>query len=269
MGISQWQIREFLAYVANEVNRWDSDTLPAQRRACQSTVHHYYRVLRCFFNWIAAEGFLKQSPVSRVKVAMPKPKVIQPYSQEEVRAMVKVCDYDYANGSQFLAARNKAILLILYDTGVRLSELANIKLDDVDEASGSMRVLGKGAKERPGGIEQTAQRALWRYLVHRPQNSYRELWLTEEGKPLTPNGITQVIKGLKRRAGIRSPGLTHKFRHSFALEFLRVNGNMENLRYLLGHSDLTMTHRYVSALRAEDALQAHKQASPADRLGIK
>ena len=65
--ISQWHIREFLGYVANEVNRWESDTLPAQRGASKSTVHHYYRVLRCFFNWIVAEGFLRQSPVAKVK----------------------------------------------------------------------------------------------------------------------------------------------------------------------------------------------------------
>jgi len=267
--ISQWHIREFLGYVANEINRWDSDTLPARCPASQSTVHHYYRVLRSFFNWIVTEGFMGQSPVAKVKVVSPKPKVIQPYSPEEVKAMVKVCDYDYANGRQFLGARNRVIVLVLYDAGVRLGELANMKLEDINEANGWIRILGKGAKERLAGIEETAQRALWRYLVHRPESKHGELWLTEEGKPLTPNGIAQVIKGLKRRAGITAPGLVHRFRHSFALEFLRIDGNMENLRHLLGHSDLAMTHRYVSALRAEDALQAHKQASPANRLGIK
>jgi len=85
--ITEWHIREFLVYIATEIYRWGlkgNGSESSQRQASQSTVHHYYAVLRVFFNWCVKEGFLHESPLAKVKVADPKPKIIQPYTSQEI-----------------------------------------------------------------------------------------------------------------------------------------------------------------------------------------
>ena len=269
--ITEWHIRELLNYVASETNRWGLNGNGSERCQClasYSTVHHYYATLRVFFNWCVGEGFLVQSPLAKIKLRNPSPKVIQPYPLDEIAKMLAVCDYDYQHNARFLGSRNKAIVLMLLDTGVRVSEIGNINLEDIDTERGWVKVRGKGAKERVVRIGAAAQRALWRYLVHRPDTEKGQLWLTEEGTPLRPSGIQMVIKRLKQRAGVASRGNCHRFRHTFALNFLRADRNPFNLQYLLGHSDLRMVRHYTATLGMEDALKAHEKASPADLLGL-
>jgi integrase/recombinase XerC len=199
----------------------------------------------------------------------PKLNVVQPYSNQEILKLIGVCDSDCKNNAQLLGSRNKAIILMLLDTGLRIGELANIKLNEIDTERGWIKVKGKGAKERVVRIGATAQKALWRYLVFREKNKCENLWITEEGNPMKAGGIQIMIKNLKRRAGVNSKGNCHKFRHTFALNFLRQDRNPFNLQYLLGHSDLRMVKHYVSTLGMEDALKAHESASPADLLGLR
>lgn len=270
--ITEWHIREFLGYVASGTCRWGikgNGSERCQHPASYSTVRHYYVGLRVFFNWCVAENFLAQSPLAKIKILNPKPKVIQPYSSEEIAKMLVVCDYDFQHNARFLGSRNKAIVLMLLDTGLRVSEIGNINLGDIDTGRGWVKVTGKGAKERVVRIGATTQKALWRYLVQRPKNGKEQLWLTEEGRPLRPSGIQMVIKGLKQRGGVTSSGNCHRFRHTFALNFLRVDKNPFNLQYLLGHSDLRMVRHYTATLGMEDALQAHEKASPVDFLGLR
>ena len=270
--ITEWHIREFLAYTASEGDRWGlkgNGSESSQKRASHLTVHHYYAVLKAFFNWCVREGFLTDSPLSKVNIPNPKPKVIQPYTPKEIAQMLEVCRYDYQHNAKFLGSRNMAIILILLDTGLRVSEIASIKVKDVDGERGWIKVQGKGDKERVVRIGATAQKALWRYLVHRSDNERPELWLTEEGRPLRSTGIQIMVKRLKQRAGVTSNGNCHRFRHTFALNFLRVDRNPFNLQYLLGHSDLKMVRHYTAALGMEDALKAHEKASPADMLNLK
>jgi integrase/recombinase XerD len=118
-------------------------------------------------------------------------------------------------------------------------------------------------------IGKVAQKSLWRYLMHRPDNDRIELWLNEEGKPLSSAAVQCMIKRLKERAGIYGGGSVHRFRHTFALNFLRVDKNVFNLQYLLGHSELEMVRRYTATLGMEDALKAHEKASPADIMGFR
>jgi site-specific recombinase XerD len=269
--ITQWSVREFLAYVSGETNRWGlhgNGSETSRHTATYSTVHHYYCVLKAFFNWCVREDYLTQSPLDKIKLANPKLNVIQPYTDTEIGKMLATCELDFRNNAKFVGSRNKAIILMLFDSGLRVSELASIKLEDVDSERGWIKVKGKGAKERVVRIGSTTQKALWRYEVYRFKNNYNALWLTEEGRPFSVGGIQIMVKRLKTRAGVTSGGNCHKFRHTFALAFLRKDRNPFNLQYLLGHSDLRMTRHYVSTLGAEDALKAHESASPADMLGF-
>jgi site-specific recombinase XerD len=270
--LNEWHIREFLGYVGTAANRWAKEgngSESSSRHASSRTIHHYYGALRAFFNWTVKEGFLTASPVDRVRVAKAKSKVIQPYSSEQIKKMLAVCDYDYQHNAKFLGSRNKAIVLILLDSGLRLSEITNIKLQDIDMESGWVKVIGKGAKERVVRIGKVAQKALWRYLIYRGESPRQELWLSEEGRPLQASGIQSSVDRLKKRAGLNEEGCVHRFRHTFALSFLRADRNPFNLQYLLGHSSLEMVKHYTQTLGMEDALKAHENASPADLLGIK
>jgi len=270
--INEWHVRDFLAYVSEESRRWgltgngsESSRSPVSR----STVHHYYSVLRAFFNWCVAEEFVAQSPLLKIRIANPKLKVIQPYSPQEIAKLLAVCEYDYQHNARFLGSRNKAIVLMLLDTGLRVSELAGIKVEEVDTEKGWIKVRGKGAKERVVRIGTTVQKALWRYLAHRGDNPRPDLWLTEERLPCASAGIQIMIRRLKERAGVTSKGTCHRFRHTFALNFLRADRNPFNLQYLLGHSDLTMVRHYTATLGMEDALDAHVKASPADTMRLR
>jgi len=269
--LNEWHIREFLGYVGT-ANRWAKEgngSESSSHQASPRTIHHYYGALRAFFNWIVREGFLAASPVDRVRVAKAKPRVIQPYSSEQIKKMLQVCDYDYQHNAKFLGSRNKAIVLILFDTGLRLSELTNIRLGDIDTERGWVKVTGKGGKDRVVRIGKVARKALWRYLMHRGDDIGQELWLSEEGKPLQGSGIQSMVERLKTRAGIREKGSVHRFRHTFALDFLRADHNPFNLQYLLGHNSLEMVRHYTAALGMEDALKAHENASPADMLNLR
>jgi site-specific recombinase XerD len=218
---------------------------------------------------VVREGFLPASPTAKIKVAKPKNKVIKPYTNDEIINMLAVCDNDYEHNAKFLGSRNKAIVLVLLDAGVRLSELTGMTLEDINTSNGNIRVMGKGGKERVVRIGKVAQKSLWRYLMNRPRNDVEYLWLTEEGKPLSPVAVQCMVKRLKLRAGVGGTGNVHRFRHTFALNFLRVDKNVFNLQYLLGHSELEMVRRYTATLGMEDALKAHEKASPADLLRIK
>lgn len=270
--ITEWYIREFLAYAGGEGNRWGisgNGSESSRQRASYSTVHHYYSVLRAFFNWCTREGFVSESPVARIKLKNPPMAVVQPFSSNDVLKMIEVCDLDYRSGARLLGSRNKAIILMFLDTGLRLSELTNIKIDDIDSERGWIKVRGKGAKERVVRIGATAQKAVWRYLVYREKNRSQNLWITEEGRPMKSGGIKVMVLRLKERAGVTAQGSCHRFRHTFALHFLRRDRNPFNLQYLLGHSDLRMVRHYVSTLGMEDALKAHECASPADSLDLR
>lgn len=269
--LNEWHIREFLSYVSSQTNRWGmsgNGSESSKNKASYTTIHHYYRVLKTFFTWCIKEDFLKESPMAKIKFANPKLKMIQPYTNKEIQNMLAVCDYDFRHNAQFLASRNKAIILVFLDTGLRVSELSGMMLDDIDRDRGRIHVVGKGAKERVVRIGATAQKALWKYFVYRSENRFKEVWLTEEGKPMKASSVQIMIRRIKERADIQGYGSCHRFRHTFAINFLRMDRNPFNLQYLLGHSDLKMVKHYVAALGMEDALKAHESASPADMISL-
>ena len=181
--ITEWYIREFLAYTGEEGNRWGlkgNGSESSRPRAKYSTVHHYYCVLKAFCNWCVREEFITESPLAKIKLKNPRLNVVQPYTNQEIMNMLEVCEKDYKQNSKFLGSRNKAIILTLLDTGLRASELVSIKLDDIESERGWIKVKGKGAKERVVRIGSTAQKALWRYLVLREKTNSQELWLTSQ-----------------------------------------------------------------------------------------
>jgi len=155
------------------------------------------------------------------------------------------------------------MLLMFLDTGLRLSELTNLKLSDIDLNKGIIKTIGKGNKERYARIGVKTQKALWNYLSLRPVDT-EYVWQGKENGKMTKDGIAQMIRNLGKRLGMRlSP---HKLRHSFAISFLRNGANPFELQIALGHTTLEMTRRYTQALGFDDVYKRHISASPVDRL---
>ncbi len=226
-----------------------------------STVAHYYRVLHTFFNWLVAEEFIEVNPLGVIKSPKQERKVIQALTAEEVKALLR-----QASSKTFLHRRNRAIVMMLLDTGMRVSELANLVADDVDMNTGAILVRkGKGNKQRVVRIGNRTQKALWAYLSSRRGGSTYGLFTDGGGKRLTVGAIKLMIRRLGRRAGLKNVHV-HRLRHTFAISFLRAGGDVFSLQYLLGHSTLHMTQRYLQSLNADDAMRAHQKHSPLDKM---
>jgi len=234
--------------------------LSLQQRLKPSSVHGYYAAVHRLMNWLVEEGVLQKSPMERMKPPKVPKQVIQPFSREHIVRMLTVC------GDTFIGCRNQAIIKTFLDTGLRLSELVGIQLSDLDFDNGTIKIMGKGAKERRVRISQETQKAILRYLLRRKDDGLSCLWVTEEHKPLHARGVSSIIRRISERAGIRGQvrASAHTFRHTAAIQYLRNKGDQFTLQIMLGHSTLEMTRRYVSALKEEDMLKVHQTASPVE-----
>jgi len=201
----------------------------------------------------------------RLNLPRPNYRQVEPYTDGEVRAMLSGCEEEFAS-SKFQGARNKAIISIFADTGMRLSELAGIRLGDLHPSLKQVRVMGKGSKMRTLPLQGESVRALNRYLIYRPREGKEWLWLSDQGERLSASSITTMVERLKKRVGASSNGVVHRFRHYFATRYLEAGGNPNFLRLLLGHESYAMVLHYTRWVDARRAIDNHRQFSPLDRL---
>ncbi|MGD0855868.1 MAG: hypothetical protein ABSA18_08710, partial [Dehalococcoidia bacterium] len=133
-AIDAWKIREFLAYAGQAKNRWGASGNGSENCRVPSKTNgwRYYRTLRAFFRWAISEHMLDDNPLSNVKVKPPKELPVEPYTADEIKDLLRICDMDSGSGSSFLGSRNKAVLILFVDSGMRLSELSNLKLSDIN-----------------------------------------------------------------------------------------------------------------------------------------
>ncbi len=264
-------LRGFRDYLDSEPHRWAGDGRRCTfKKASPATVHHYLKVAKTFFNWCLDEEYLKSSPeiLSLLRFRLPSPnyKDIEPYTDDEVNALLAACEQDIQRGNRYLGVRNKAIISVFIDTGLRLTELAEMKLSELDPQLQQARVLGKGAKFRVVPVSGQAKKALKLYLTQYRKEGGDEVWLTDDGQPLSFHSIRIMIDRLKVRAGVRSGGSAHRFRHYFATRYLEAGGDMNSLRLLLGHATLYMVLRYTKFVQVRHAIDRAQEYSPLDRL---
>lgn len=223
----------------------------------------YHKAIKRFFNWLVVDGILAASPMVNIKAPRCPQYVVKPFTGEEIHRLLAVCA-----GPRLLDYRNKALVLMFLDTGLRLNEMAGIQLADINFDRETVKVTGKGAKERFVRVGRETQKALLHYILQR-KDDLPCLWVTEEVRPLTREGVKVTIRILCHRAEItREKRGPHTFRHTFATASIRNGANLFYVQSLLGHSTLSMVRRYSKSIDSEDAVKAHVKFSPVDNMKI-
>jgi len=219
--------------------------------------------IKVFFRYLAQEKFVPENITS----VMDSPKLwrILPefMSSREVEALMNV----YAvNAKDFLAIRNRAILEVLYACGLRVSEVASLKVSSVNAENGVIRVLGKGSKERIVPVGHLAVQALRRYLTKSRPNLLRSpdeptLFLSQRGRKLNRERIWAIIKEAALQAGIMKNIHPHTLRHSFASHLLENGADLRVIQEMLGHADIATTQIYTHVDQRQ-LLAIHKKFHP-------
>jgi site-specific recombinase XerD len=244
----------------------------------ERTIQTYARSARAFFHWLVRRETIGANPFDRVtfpKVGKPR---IQTIDADEFERLLLACAPPHETGpiAERAAVRNRAILWVLYDTGIRVSELCGLRLSDFDRKHSILTVKGKGSKERRIALGNNCLRNLLYYLdKHRPDEEELAEWgsagedhlfLSETRLPLTKNGVTLLFKRIRQRAGITGKRISpHIFRHSFAIRYLVLGNDPFSLQELLGHEDMTTVKNYMHM--NDETIQSQKRKySPGDHL---
>lgn len=270
--------------------RLDAGLAPATVKRGLTTVRNYHR-------WLVLEELRSDDPtvsaeLPRVPRGLPKA-----LSEDEAAALVAAPRGEKAaarrrraieraslenaeareRGGEAVARRDSAVLETLYGTGVRVSELVGLSLGDLDLPAASMRVLGKGAKERVLPLGRLAREALGEWLAPpgrgemaperwASRSDSEALFLNRRGARLSRQGVYQLVRGYGRDAGIAAPLTPHVLRHSFATHLLDNGADIRVVQELLGHARVTTTQIYTSVSR-ERLFRVYAAAHPRARLG--
>ena len=245
----------------------------AAQTVSKKTVLNYHIGLSALWTWAIENEIVQEHIVQKVERVKPEKRSIVPYSEDDVRAMLTslTTSRGYTRpgkkGSQHSlpqAERNRAIIMLLLDTGIRATELCELSINQVDLQNRRVTVFGKGSKERTIPISPRTAQAIWRYLKTDRQEDYisERLFTTLNGRPMDRDRLLKSIRSIGKRAGLQGANV-HRFRHTFAINYLRNGGDPFSLQISLGHSTMEMVKNYL-ALAQADLEKNHLRASPVD-----
>lgn len=231
------------------------------RGLAASTIRRAQSSLRSYFAFLLAEGVLESDPSERMESPRIGRRLPTVLSTGEVEALLE--SFDESSGHYW---RDRAIVELLYATGMRVSELVDLSRTDVDLEEGFCTVFGKGAKERIIPVGAPAIRALERYLRQvRPELEAGEgagvVFLNHWGRPLSRMSIWRIVKDCAERAGIEKKVSPHTLRHSFATHLLEGGADLAAVQELLGHADISTTQIYTHVDR-EYLRSVHRKFHP-------
>ena len=251
----QWLDNEDLKYKnlqEDHINQYISFLF--QRKMRSSSVNRKISSIKSFYIFLVKRNFLKNSPLN--DLVTPKQEKYLPESMSEAEVDKLLNSPDVSNK---IENRDKAMIEMLYATGMRISELVNLKMTDVDMKRCVVKVFGKGSKERLVPFGETALDSLKSYLNDREQSSSKEIFLSNRGKKMTRVAFWQRVKVYLIRENLKNSISPHTLRHAFATHLLNRGADLRSVQLLLGHSDLSTTQIYthIAKQRLSDVLKKH------------
>ncbi|MBI1793445.1 MAG: tyrosine-type recombinase/integrase [Chloroflexi bacterium] len=260
--------RKFSAYVGDhcQIESIDPATiarfLASTSELSRKTTLNYHTALSSLWTYLVRVDRAKENIVRRVTPPRPDKKQVAPFSRDEIVALLNV-----DKRRPPVSTRNRAIILLLLDTGLRASELCSLKVMDINLAARKLRTKGKGGKERYIPFHASTREAIDMYFKSRSVTSSRATGkspafatLSEHPVEIERRTLLKIVERIGLRANIPNCH-PHRFRHTFAIQFLRNGGNIYTLQALLGHTSLDMVKRYL-AISQIDMDKDHEKASP-------
>lgn len=224
------------------------------------SVRTYARAVKVFYRWLYFEEYI-DIDINRLNLIKANKEVILPLSDNEVKQLLILYD-----NSSFLSCRNRSIIMLMLDCGLRLGEVVNLMLNDIDFINHYLVINGKGSKQRivPFGIAVSGQLSV--YIDYRKHciTDTNSFFLTQQNKAITHNTIKMLFARIKKKKAFARV-YPHLLRHTFATNFVYNGGNLEVLRVLMGHSTINITQIYIH-LAAQISLINEKHQSHLDKL---
>ena len=235
-----------------------------RKKTKRSTVSRKVAALRSFFNFLVRRGRIKQSPAEMVQSPRTDKYLPVSLSVDEVFSLLKVAFEDDPAGR-----RDRAILELIYSSGVRVGELTGLNLGDIDLDQGVMKVRGKGKKERIVPVGRPAISALSEYLLRRKElirartENYLEapIFVNRRGTRLTERSVARIVEKYIRMSGVNKRVGPHTLRHSFATHLLDAGADLRVIQELLGHESLSTTQKYT-AVSVSRLMEVYDKSHP-------
>ena len=239
--ISELVVNEYVAYLFNKALK-------------SSTVNRKISSLKSFYLFLIKKKIISSSPLSEIITPKKEHYLPSSMSEDEVERLLRSpnIELDIEN-------RDKAMIEMLYATGMRISELINLKITDIDLERSVLKVLGKGSKERLIPFGEKALDSLNSYLEKRKKSLAKEVFISNRGKKMTRTAFWQRIKIYLSREGLKDSISPHTLRHAFATHLLNRGADLRSVQLLLGHSDLSTTQIYthIAKQRLGEVLKKH------------
>lgn len=212
-----------------------------------NTVNRHISSLKSFFNYLVDESIIKVSPMEEVSSLKKAKKLPKYLSISEVNKLLNIplnSEFDY---------RNKAMLELMYATGLRVSELVSIEYSNIDFENSIIRINGKGKKERIIPLGEVASYYLKVYLNDYrskllKRNTYNQVFLNNHGKPITRQGFNYILENIRELTGITKEITPHVLRHSFATHLLEGGADIRSIQEMLGHENISTTNIYTEVV---------------------
>ena len=230
-NLDENSIKDYIKYL----NKENNDT---------KTISHNISTLRSFYKFLLIEKKVNKNPMEYIELPKTKKSLPKTLSIEEID---KLLDINLTDAFSF---RNKAMLELMYSSGLRVSELINVKIHDIDVSNCIIRIMGKGSKERIVPLGDYAIKYIELYLkeyreklIKRELNDY--LFLNNHGNKMTRQGFFKILKQIAKEKNIKTEFSPHTLRHSFATHLLNGGADLRSIQEMLGHSDISTTQIYT------------------------
>lgn len=224
------------------------------REYSRTSISRLLSTLRSFYHYLALQGFVTENPFELISYKKGASRLPHFFYEEEMAVL-----FDSLQGTKPLDRRNRAIVELFYATGMRVSELTELTIEQIDFSMNMILVIGKGKKERYVPFGVLAQEALHVYieearseLMAKGKKQHRKVFVNHLGDPLTPTGVEYILKKIIQKTSLTTAVHPHMFRHTFATHLLNNGADMRTVQELLGHASLKSTQIYTHVTK--DAL---------------